>query len=218
LTIDLGERLSVDRVASGRETSAWRGFGWTGWLLGGKRALGKASHRGHGGHRGELELWARKALGGQAGFWAGNERIGEGIAQRSRRSQRGNWRRGRERLWVDRVASWREPRAVGKASHRGHGGHRGESASWMRGFGGQGGVWAGTARIGESIAQRSRRSQRGNLVWWTREALGGQGGFWAGTARIGESIAQRSRRGIGVVDAKGFGWTGWLLGGKRVHW
>ena len=133
----------MDTVAAGRET----------------RELGKASHRGHGGHRGGLRLcgkllpvdtvaagresreWGKhrtevtevtegglglcdEAFGGHRGFWARTTRIGESIAQRSRRSQRGDWV-GRRDALVDTVASGRETRELGKASHRGHGGHRG---------------------------------------------------------------------------------------------
>jgi hypothetical protein len=62
--------------------------------------------------------------------------------------------------------------------------------------------WAGKTRIGESIAQRSRRSQRRievrlrKALWWTA-------GFWVGKTPIGESIAQRSRRGIEVQQIDG---------------
>jgi hypothetical protein len=71
----VGERLLVDRLASGRENAriggkhrtevteitevgvAWwaKGFRWTGWLHGGKRAhRQKASHGGHGEGTGEV--------------------------------------------------------------------------------------------------------------------------------------------------------------------
>jgi Leu/Phe-tRNA-protein transferase len=60
-------------------------------------------------------------------------------------------------------------------------------------FGGLFDFWAGKKRIGESIAQRSRRSQRGELRWDGLRLFGGQHGFWAGKTGIGESIAQRSR-------------------------
>ena len=62
-------------------------------------------------------MTGREAFGGQVGFWAGNSRIGEGIAQRSRRSQRGK-ACGRKTLGDDKVASGRETRELGKASHR----------------------------------------------------------------------------------------------------
>jgi hypothetical protein len=52
-------------------------------------------------------MTGREAFGGQGGFWAGKARIWESIAQRSRRSQRGNGCSGRK-LWVDRVAVGRE--------------------------------------------------------------------------------------------------------------
>src|SRR5271154_4811836 len=66
-----------------------------------------------------------RLFGGQHGFWAGKTRVGESIAQRSRRSQRGNLRSDGATLLVDSIASGRERPASGKASHRGHGGHRG---------------------------------------------------------------------------------------------
>ena len=58
------------------------------------RESGRASHRGHRGHRGEREVTGIGLVGGgllwDAGaFWARIARIGESIAQRSHRSQRG---------------------------------------------------------------------------------------------------------------------------------
>jgi hypothetical protein len=41
--------------------------------------------------------------------------------------------------------------------------------------------------LGESIAQRSRRSQRGLEDW---RADGGKRGFWAGKTRIGTGIVR----------------------------
>jgi hypothetical protein len=54
-------------------------------------------------------------------------------------------------------------------------------------FGGQLGFWAGKTRIGKSIAQRSRRPQRGieglrldgeKVLWWTARLLGGKSAHW----------------------------------------
>ena len=64
---------------------------------------------------------------------------------------------------------------------RGHGGHRGGlRLDGERFFGGQLGFWAGKTHFGESIAQRSRWSQRGievgwrKVLWWTAWLLGGK--------------------------------------------
>jgi hypothetical protein len=73
------------------------------------------------------------SLGDTGGFWARNTRQGESIAQRSRRSQRGTGQ------WPGVL--WRRPWHLGrntrkgKASHRGHGGHRGGMASGRVFFG-----------------------------------------------------------------------------------
>jgi hypothetical protein len=48
---------------------------------------------------------------------------GKSIAQRSRRSQRGNWGWGVKRFLVDTGAFGRRMRPWGKASHGVHGGH-----------------------------------------------------------------------------------------------
>ncbi len=165
--------------------------------------------------------WTTWLLGGKT-------RIRESIAQRSRRPQRG-WRLHGEGSLVDSLASGREKRASGKASHRGHGGHRGDGgcmeevlwwtawlldgknahrgkhrtevteategmeAAWRRFFGGQLGFWTGKTRIGESIAQRSRRPQRGMEAAW-RRFFGGQLGFWAGK-RASWKASHRGRGG-----------------------
>jgi hypothetical protein len=50
---------------------------------------------------------------------------------------------------------------------------------------GKRGFWAGKTRIGESIAQRSRRSQRRIEVGWPK-GFCGKLGFWAGKTRVGE--------------------------------
>src|ERR1700760_4743943 len=87
--------------------------------------------------------------------------FGESIAQRSRRSQRGEDYRGEASAtpWL-----MGEKRAnLGKASHRGHGGHRGGGLSG-RGFGDAMADKRETREFGESIAQRSRRSQRGRII------------------------------------------------------
>jgi hypothetical protein len=86
---------------------------------------------------------------------------GEGIAQRSRRPQRG-WRLHGEGSLVDSLASGREKRASGKASHRGHGGHEGMEAAWKRFFGGQPGFWAGK-RASAKASHRGHGGLRGGL-------------------------------------------------------
>jgi hypothetical protein len=57
--------------------------------------------------------------------------------------------------------SWAGITRMGKGSHRGHGGHRGGDGDWGENPSVNGGnSWAGITPMGESIAQRSRRSQR----------------------------------------------------------
>ena len=56
------------------------------------------------------------------------------------------------------------------------------------------GGWARIGRNGESIAQRSRRSQRGDWGWWPGIRSATIMACWARIGRNGESIAQRSQR------------------------
>ena len=74
----------------------------------------------------------------------------------------GDWVGG-ESLLLDAVAHVRERRESGKASHGGHGGHGGGLGWWRKVFcvGEVGLTWRERARIGESIARRTRRSRRG---------------------------------------------------------
>jgi hypothetical protein len=91
-------------------------------------------------------------------------------------------------LLVDGMASGRERRASGKASHRGHGGHRGGfEVRRPNAFGGQHGFWAGKTRIGEK--HRTEVTEEGFEV--RRATLFvGQHGFWAGKTRTGESLTE----------------------------
>ena len=89
----------------------------------GTRAKGKASHRGHGGHRGEIGLvdewaWVTSLASVREHAQRGKHRT---EVTEATEGELGRWANG----LGDIVASVREPRAKGKASHRGHGGHRG---------------------------------------------------------------------------------------------
>jgi hypothetical protein len=53
------------------------------------RDLGRASHRGHGGHRGGTGVFGREDSEGAVAYGREKREFGESIAQRSRRSQRG---------------------------------------------------------------------------------------------------------------------------------
>jgi hypothetical protein len=83
---------------------------WTRRLQGRERpASGKASHRGHGGHRGGIEVRAESSLVDTAASGA-RTTARVSIAQRSRRSQRGNLRFGPKVPWWTRRLQGREPR------------------------------------------------------------------------------------------------------------
>ena len=103
--------------------------------------------------------------------------VGESIAQRSRRSQRGGIGVGRGRLSVGGVADGRETRDEGKASHRGYGGHRGGNWRWAwKAFGG--GVADGRETREEGKAShRGHGGHRGEIWRWAWKALGGRRGF-----------------------------------------
>ena len=172
--------------------AAWRRFfgGQLGFWTGKTRIGESIAQRSRRPQRG-WRLHGR-VLGGQLGFWTGKTRIRESIAQRSRRPQRGMEAAWRSSL-VDSLASGREKRASGKASHRGHGGHRGdggcmEEVLWWTAW-----FLGGKTRIRESIAQRSRRPQRGMEAAW-RRFFGGQLGFWAGK-RASWKASHRGRGG-----------------------
>ena len=95
--------------------------------------------------------------------------MGESIAQRPQRSQRGDLGLVARNSIGDTAACWaRNKRQSGKASHRGHRGHRGGIWDWWpeilaatpRLPGGE------TRAIGESIAQRPRGGHRGGIWDW----------------------------------------------------
>jgi hypothetical protein len=75
-----------------------------------KPASERASHRGHGGHRGGLRLDGERLFNGQLGFWARKPKS-ESIAQRSWRSYGGEF----TRLTKD-LPRWREQNSRPKPS------------------------------------------------------------------------------------------------------
>jgi hypothetical protein len=87
----------------------------------------------------------------------------------------------------------RETGEMGRASHRGHGGHRGGWDWWGKRFGGHRGFRCEKQRNRESIAQRSRRSQRGIGIGGESDAVNVRASG-ARSRRNRESIAQRSQR------------------------
>ena len=92
-----------------------------------RHASGRASHRGHGGHRGGIEAGLRKALWWTACFWAGKTLIGR-ASHRGHGGHRGGLRLDCGRLfwWTACFACfWAGKTLIGRVSHRGHGGHRG---------------------------------------------------------------------------------------------
>ena len=183
-------------------------------------ATGKASHRGHGGHRGGIGVGGQEFDRRQHGVWARIRRNGESIAQRSRRSQRGDLGR-----WpgIRSATTWR----LGENQAQ-RGKHRTEVTEVTEGgfglvarnsIGDNHGVWARIGRNGESIAQRSRRSQREDLGWWP-------GIRSATTWRLGENRAQRGKHRTEVTEVTegDLGWwpgirsaTRWRLGENRAQ-
>ncbi len=91
----LGEKSRCHRGKHRTEvTEATEGdLGWVAkilsvaaWAFGREiRCNRKASHRGHGGHRGGFGVGGQNSIGGSVGVWARNQVQGESIAQRSRR-------------------------------------------------------------------------------------------------------------------------------------
>jgi hypothetical protein len=155
-----------------------------------RHASGRASHRGHGGHRGGIELGGGRASGGKHGFWAGKTHQGR-ASHRGHGGHKGGLRLEAEGFW------WRAwflggKHASGRASHRGHGGHRGGLRLEGEGLLVDSMVSGRETRIGESITQRARRSQRGIELGGGR-AFGGKHGFWAGRHASGRA----SHRGHG---------------------
>jgi hypothetical protein len=124
------------------ELALWtRGLGGHRWLVGEKHAdRGKASHRGHGGHRGGIGVVDERAWWTSVADGRETRESGESIAQRSQRPQRGECGVMDERGWWTSAAEWSRTRESGKASHRGHGGHRGRvgimprGSPWIPGF------------------------------------------------------------------------------------
>jgi hypothetical protein len=142
---------------------------------------------------GGLEVRRRNAPGGQHGFWAGKTRIGESIAQRSWRSQRGDWRFDGATLLVDSMASGREKPASGESiAQRSWRSQRGDWRWERYPRYGQHGLCRETTRKRESIALRS---QRGELRAGENIHAMDNMACWRETTRKRESIAQRSQRG-----------------------
>jgi hypothetical protein len=143
------EEYSGDSEASGRETHLSE----------------RASHRGHGGHRGGFLgamvragfRWTSSLLGGK------HAHRGEHRTEVTEVTEEDFWGR-----WCERALGWtsrfsRETHASGRASHRGHRGHRGGfwRAMVRAGFWWTSSLLGGKHTFrGKSIAQRSRRSQR----------------------------------------------------------
>ena len=156
---------------------------------------GKASHRGHGGHRGGI------GVGGQEFDRRQSWRLGENRAQRGKhRTEVTEVTEGGLGLVArnsigDNMVFGRESGATGKASHRGHGGHRGGI-----GVGGQEFDRRQPWRLGENRAQRGKHRTEvtevteGGFGLVARNSIGDNHGVWARIGRNGESIAQRSRR------------------------
>ena len=107
----------------------------TTWRLGENRAQ-RGKHRTEVTEvtEGGLGLVARNSIGDNHGVWARIGRNGESIAQRSRRSQRGDlgWWPGIRSATI--MASGRESGATGKASHRGHARSQRGIAGWRAGI------------------------------------------------------------------------------------
>jgi hypothetical protein len=91
-----------------------------------------------------------------------------------------------ERLWVERVASGRETRALVKASHRGHGGHRGGNRRR-----GREGLWVDRVAFGRETCALGRHRTEGTEVTegesasWTRRALVDRVAFGRETCALG---------------------------------
>jgi hypothetical protein len=150
-------------------------------------------------------IGARGFRFGRVGFSGGNTRIGESIAQR--------WRSQRESAW------WRRKALGGQGGHRRS--QRGIGAVDAKGFGRTGWLLGGKHALGWRHRTEVTEVTEGGTdvvderLWADRVASG-----WE--TRIGVEASHRGhggrRGGIGVVDAKGFGWTGWFPGGKCAHW
>ena len=169
-----------------------------------------------------------KALVDTGGFWARTARIGESIAQRSRRSQRGIEDMAEKLWWTRRLLG---ENCANRGKHRtevtevteGESGDRRQKALVNTRLLGENSRIGGKHRTEVTEVTEGEPEDDGERLYWTRRLLGekranrgkhrtevtevtegelgmagkgfgGHGGFRARTARIGESIAQRSRR------------------------
>jgi hypothetical protein len=114
--------------------------------------------------------------------------LGTSIAQRSRRSQRGEdyWGEASATPWLmgGKCANW------GQASHRGHGGHRG-GALWGRGFGDP----MADKRETRELGKASHGGHRGGGLWV--RGFGDAEAYWGETREQGKCRreSRRSKRG-----------------------
>ena len=162
----------------------------------------KASHRGHGGHRGGIWVGGQEFDRRQSWRLGRIGRNGESIAQRSRRSQRGDWG-----WWpgIRSATTW----CLGGENPAQRGKHRTEVTEVTEGgFGLVVRIRSATTwRLGENRAQRGKHRTEvtevteGGFGLVARNSIGDNHGVWARIGRNGESIAQRSRGHGGLGSA-----------------
>ena len=109
---------------------------------------------------------------------------------------------------MDKVASGRETRELGKASHRGHGGHRGGTGVVDESFGLTGWLLGGKCTHWMKASHRGHGGHRGgDLVHQDLHPL-----LWPLCDAFPIALPGGGhKRGPGVMD-ESLGWTGWLSG------
>ena len=180
----------MDGLASGRE----------------RHALGKSiAQRARRSQRGMEAGW-RNALGWTAWLPGGKDTLWERASHRGPEVTKGDGGWVAKRAWVDGLASGRERHALGKASHRGHGGHRG---GWRLGgetrLAGRLGFRAGEDMLWGRASHRGPGGHKGGWRLGGETRFGGRLGFWAGKTRFGK---EHRTEGTEVTEG------GWRLGGE----
>ena len=157
-----------------------------GFWAGKTRYWERASHRGHGGHKGGWRLGGEMRLGGRLGFRAGKTRFGNEHRTEGTEVTKGDGGWVAKRAWVDGLASRRGRHALGKSiAQRARRSQRGMEAGWRNALGWTAWLPGGKDTLWERASHRGHGGHRGGWRLGGETRFGGRLGFWAGkTARF----------------------------------
>ena len=184
----MAKRALVDGLASGGKDTLWE----------------RASHRGHGGHKGGWTLGGETRLAGRLGFRAGKTRLGKEHRTEGTEVTKGDGRWTAKRAWLDGLASGRERHALGKSiAQRARRSQRGMDAGWRNALGWTAWLPGGKDTLWERASHRGHGGHKGGWTLGGETRFGGRLGFRAGNTRI-----RKKHRTEGTEVTEGDG--GWV--------